>query len=423
MYEPRDAERTVAGAVMLSGDVYDRCDLRPADFYDARLRTMWAAAGILRSQGVPIDPATLHDQEPSLEYGLLTELMGSVLTVSYVEWHAAIVRRAAFQRAIKRALVAAQASDLEGEEYLANAYRQLDAVRLHRYEDPTVTIGAAVQKAYGELARLEAGEVPGVPTGLVDLERTLGGLPRGALTVVAARPSMGKSSLARVIASGANAAGHGCHVFSPEDTSRAYALRAVADEARVSLEELRLGRIRDRGAMQDIEAASSRLFQRQGWVIDDTAGLSSADVGLRVRRHARMNGTGLVVVDYLQLLREPDVRRGERKQQVDAALEGLLALARLDNLAVLVCSQLSRACEGRDNKRPLLSDLRESGEIEQCADVVLAIYRDEVYHPESQDAGTAEIRILKNKHGRTGTVLMAWDAPSATFRPLHWRTT
>jgi replicative DNA helicase len=410
-----EAEKSCMGCVLLRGSAFEQADLPAEAFSHPGLRGLWRAAFGLRSEGKPVDIVTLAPETAAAV--LISECLASVPTAENVEFYAGIVREAYTVRKVRETLAELQHLDLTGDELLATAYRRLGELRLTS-KAQAVSIGQATQAAYTKLKyAVERGQTLGIPTGVRDFDDKLGGLRPGVVTVVAGRPSMGKSSLVRSLFDGANEKGAGVHMFSCEDDREMYALRALSDHSRVNLEHIVKAQLTE-GEIGEIDYAAGRLFQRDRWLVDDMTGLSSGDVALRVRREKEANGTRVVGVDYVQLMREADVRRDNRKANVEIALEGLLDLARRERMAVVVVSQLSRECERRDDKRPMLSDLRETGELEQCADIVLACYRDEYYDPETTDKGIGEMLVLKNKHGRTGKIRFRWDGPTATFRPL-----
>ena len=427
MKQDQAAERALIGAALLRGEVRDLCAVPAEDFFSPRNGEIWRAMGRLRAQTTAIDPLTIHDElgdraEACGGFSYISDCLREVPTADNADHYARLVTDAALDRRIREGLASLLASESEGRDLLGEALARLSSIEVLD-ADSAVPIGTATREAildlYAGLQRIEAGEPAswGLPTGFPVLDAALGGIQPGVVTILAGRPSMGKSSLARSIADSVAAAGHGVHVFSLEDSRRAYALRVLADHSRVDLHRLRGLDLRQ-GEMDPITAAGNDLMQRTGWFLDDTSSISSAEVALRVRRHKSVNKTRMVVVDYVQLMRERDARAGDKKTATELALAGLCDLARRENMAVLLLSQLSRECERRDNKRPLLSDLRETGELEQAADAVLFLYRDEVYDPSSRDKGIAECLVAKNKHGKTGILRLHWDGPTASLRPL-----
>jgi len=244
------------------------------------------------------------------------------------------------------------------------------------------------------------------------------------VTIVAGRPSHGKSSLTRTIADNANLAGCGVHVFSPEDRKNTYGMRLLADRSRVDLGRLRTMKGVTKGELNAIMDAANGVYQRRNWLVDDSAGLTSAQMAMRIRRRRRGNQTRLVVVDYIQLVRES---ARDMKDSVGLSIKNLAQVARDENVAMLVLSQLSRDVERRIDKRPQLSDLRETGELEQVAESVVFVMQPTKYlNPESTGdseemekwTGKGLAIVAKHKNSSTGQAVLAWDGPTATYRDL-----
>ena len=250
----------------------------------------------------------------------------------------------------------------------------------------------------------------GVPTGLADLDEKLGGLRGGQLIIVAGRPAMGKTTLALQIANHAATMGTASLVLSMEMPAIELAAREVARAGKLSAANMMRGKLRD----DDWAALTHGMASLQDlplWV-DDQGALGLGEVAAKARTMRRKHGLGLLVIDYLQLMRgEGD----NRNQELGSITRGLKALSKELDIPIIVLSQLNRKCEERTNKRPVNSDLRESGDIEQDADVILFIYRDEVYNPDSPDKGTAEIIIGKQRNGPGGAIRTVFDGASTRF--------
>ena len=427
----RRAEQDLLGSIMLAGDrAFDRVsDVSPDDFGELRHRAIFTAMHALRASGKPCgDPVLLEEAIGSRIAAVggiaYLALLGTLTpTAENVEHYAGIVRESALTMRVRLALHDVAASDLRGMAVVEDAYEVLSTF-VRGSDDGAVPMPAAVREAFDDLAaaleRKESGQsvALGVTTGFANLDTLLGGLQPGVVTILAGRPAQGKSSFARSLADNAATAGHGVHAFTLEDSRRAYALRALSDRSRVGLHVLRAVDFK-RAEMTALVRATDELRAREHWLVDDAAGLSSAQIALRVRKHRREHNTKLVVVDYVQLMRERDAR--DTLDEVDRAARGLQQLARAEDVAVLLLSQLNRECEKRDDKRPILSDLRSSGTLEQIADTVMFVYRDEVYNTTSEAKGTAEVIVRKNKHGKTGTIHFRWDADCASYRDLSHR--
>lgn len=329
--------------------------------------------------------------------------------------------------------ISGQAGVMGAEDLLGLAYEKLSALRVGRLEDAS-TIGDVVKGTLKDLhARWEAsergeGSVYGIPTGLADLDELMGGISEGTVTIVAGRPSHGKSSLTRTIADNANRLGCGVHVFSIEDRKGTYGMRLLADHARIDLGRLRVMKGVTRGELAGLSEAASKAFKRTNWLVDDSAGLTAAQIAMRIRRQKRTNQTRLVVVDYVQLIDDPRAR--DMKEQVGRAIKTLANVARDEGVAMVVLSQLSRDLEKREDKRPVLSDLRETGELEQVAESVVFIMQPTAYldpnnksHAEKLERwnGRGLAIVAKHKNSAKGQVELAWDAPTATYRDLDKR--
>jgi replicative DNA helicase len=259
-------------------------------------------------------------------------------------------------------------------------------------------------------------EVTGIATGYVDLDRQLAGLQPTDLVVLAARPSMGKTALAVNIAQNVALAGSGVGIFSLEMSREQLATRMLCAQARVNATNVRTGRLTRERDMPRLTRAAEELYQIPVF-IDDTPAVSVTQIRSKARRlKARCPHLGVIVVDYIGLIHgDPRV---SREQQVSASSRGLKALAKELQCTVLALSQLNRGVEQREDKRPRLADLRESGAIEQDADVILFIYRDEYYNPETADQGVAEVIVAKQRNGPTGFVKLAFVGEYTRFENL-----
>ncbi|MBC8078178.1 MAG: replicative DNA helicase, partial [Chloroflexales bacterium] len=262
------------------------------------------------------------------------------------------------------------------------------------------------------------GEVVGVPTGYKDLDEVTGGLQRSDLIILAARPATGKTSLALCMAYNVALAGNGTvGVFSLEMSREQLVQRILAMHTGVDTQKLRTGNIRD-SDLQGVMEAMGQLSSIPLY-IEDSAGLSISDVRSKARRLHAEAGLDLLIVDYLQLMQGRGGRGDNRVQEVSEISRGLKALARELNVPLIALSQLSRAVEGRATHVPMLSDLRESGSIEQDADIVMFIYREELYDRETDKKGIAEIHIAKHRNGPTAVIPLRFDAATTRFQNLE----
>jgi replicative DNA helicase len=450
----RDLEQCVVGAVLIDAGTLDVMPaLEPEDFHDLRARACWAAVRALQAAGRPVDEATLEAQLASddcleaVGVAYLGACAMRVPTAANAIEYAQRVRDAALARKVRLDLADVleriQRDRMTGAEALTEALASMTKLDCEQ-PDEARAIGELVRIRCGQLEKLaeqrESGAVTmtGFPTGVAELDRVTGGVQPGIVTIVAARPGMGKSSLGLAIADGSSTAGVGVHVFSLEDTMAAYTDRSMSRESGVPAEDMRAMRL-NRKQMADLSQAVGRLrFQRRGWIVDDRSGITAEEVVRSVRRHRRQNGTRVVIVDYIQLLRWPRDCRSAH-DALTASITTLADAAKQDGMAYVVMSQLNRSVEQRADKRPLLSDLRESGSLEERAKCVVGIYRGSYYggapkrgvdfqcsckgpeegdaHAPSQEAWErmAILLLLKNSNGATGEVVASWNAATTTM--------
>jgi replicative DNA helicase len=467
-----EAEQALLGAILISNTAFYRVSefLQPEHFGNAVHGRIFAAIGKLLGRGQIANPVTLKnlfDQD-----GALTEIGGAQYLARLAGAAAAIINAEDYGRAVhdlylRRELIAL------GEDVVNDAFRQdlddpareqIERVEKKLFDLATAgeteggfrAFGAALTNAIlnAEAAFKRSGKTVGVATGFVDLDRKLGGLHPSDLIVLAGRPSMGKTALATNIAFHAartyrpadpadfrKAAEDGAVVgfFSLEMSAEQLATRILAEESGVSSDRIRRGDISHEDFDKFVQA-SQRLSALKLF-IDDTPALSVAALRTRARRLKRQQGLGLIVVDYLQLLRPSNQARQQdnRVQEISEITRGLKALAKELDVPVLALSQLSRAVEQREDKRPMLADLRESGSIEQDADVVMFIFREEYYlsreptrRPDEAESkfseryqewrerlekvhGLGEIIVAKQRHGPIGSVKLRFDAETTKF--------
>ena len=358
-----------------------------------------------------------YDQAGGLSY--LSSLLNAVPTAVHVEYYARIVERAAtLRRLIDAGTEIVDVGFREGidtEDALDAAERAVFAVSQRRQTKDFVSMGDVLDRFFDQIDYLQQhrGEVVGVATGFSDLDQLTGGLQRSDLIIVAARPSMGKTSLALGMAYGA-AVGHGktVGIFSLEMSAEQLVQRVLSMETGVDTHRLRLGQIDD-NEWDRISRAFGRLSEAPIY-IDDASTSNIMDVRSKARRLQAEHGLDLIIVDYLQLM---TARRTEnRVQEISEISRGLKGLARELNVPVVALSQLSRAVESRSDHRPMLSDLRESGSIEQDADIVVFIYREDKYEDDSEKKGIAEIIVAKHRNGPVGSINLRFFDRTARFR-------
>jgi replicative DNA helicase len=432
-----EAEQSVLGGLLLDNGAWDRAGdlLTDGDFYRYEHRHIYSAIGALVAATKPADVITVYEQLQNLgkaeECGglaYLNALAQSVPSAANLRRYAEIVR----ERAILRKLIAASdeiatqafnpqgravaqiLDEAEGKIFKIGEEGSRTKQGFHSMEKLVVELIDRVT----ELHENGAEEVTGVRTGFYDLDRMTAGLQPGDLIVLAARPSMGKTAFALNIAENvAVAEGLPAVVFSMEMGASQLALRMVGSIGRIDQQHLRTGALKDDEWGRLTEAVDK--LSKSSIFIDETPALNPAELRARARRQARQCGKlGLIVVDYLQLMSGSSSSDENRATEIGEISRGLKALAKELQCPVIALSQLNRSVETRNDKRPMMSDLRESGAIEQDADVIMFIYRDEYYNKESKEPGVAEIIIGKQRNGPVGTLKLAFQRQHTKFENL-----
>lgn len=426
-----EAEQSVLGCLMLDKDAIIKIAdvIIPDDFYDNRHKTIFEAILQLFEKNVSIDILTvsnLLEEKKLLERvggsALLTELVNSVPTAGHVTHYASIIRKkGTLRRLISSAgEISTLAFKEEGdvESILDLAEQRLFSVSQKHLKQNFVPITSILHETFERIDELhrDRGKLRGLSTGFVDLDKLLGGLQKSDLFILAARPSMGKTSLALdLIRNVAVNSKTPVGIFSLEMSKDQLVDRLLSAQSNVNLWKIRTGHLGD----EDFELLGEAMgsLSEAPIFIDDAAGANIMEVRTKARRLQSQHNVGLIVIDYLQLMagRSTD----NRVQEVSEISRSLKILARELNVPVIALSQLSRGVEQRPDKVPQLSDLRESGSIEQDADVVAFIYREDMYKgKESRRPNIAEIHIKKHRNGPTGQVDLYFDADKTSFRNL-----
>jgi len=428
-----DAERATLGSVLLNRDALAAIAawLKPEYFYLERHSQIYEAMLACFNNRVPPDTRTVSeelrrrghlDQVGGVIY--LGELVEGVPTSYHVEFYARTVERTAILRRLINtgAQIAALGynEQIEIDETIDKSEALLFDIAQKRTSQDFVHISSVVDSYYEQLNYLQEhrGEVMGVQTGYRDFDQITGGLQRSDLIILAARPGTGKTSFAMSLAYNvAMYYSNTVAVFSLEMGREQLVQRLIAMETQIDTHRLRLGQVPD-NQLKIVFDAMGRLAQAPIY-IEDTPGISIMELRSKARRLQSQHGVSLIIIDYLQLMSG----RGKenRVQEVGEISRGLKALARELNVPVIALSQLSRAVEGRQSHVPMLSDLRESGSIEQDADIVMFIYRDELYNKDSDKKGIAEIHIAKHRNGPVGVVNMRFDPSTTRFADLTYR--
>lgn len=433
-----EAEASLLGAILIDSDAIVKIAdvINPQDFYDDRHHKIYQAITQLYEKHSPIDVLTLSDQLKgmgALEMvggaGYLTELTNFVPTAAHVEQYAEIVS----QKSLRRRLIKAS-QDILGygydeargfKELIEEAESRLFEVSQRHIKQDVISLETILAESFDRLDDLhkDKNKIRGVPTGYKDIDDKLAGLQASDLLILAARPSMGKTAFALNLAHNVALSGHAVLIFSLEMSKEQLVDRLLSMESGVDAWALRTGNLTD-SDFEKIGQAMGTLSEAKIF-IDDTPGITVSDLRTKARREAHRNPIGLVIVDYLQLMSGGSRFGGEgnRVQEISEISRGLKGIARELKVPVLSLSQLSRSVESRSPQIPQLSDLRESGSIEQDADVVAFIYREDYYNPETERKNITDILIKKHRNGPTGTVELHFDREKQRFRSLDKRHT
>lgn len=428
-----EAEQSVVGAMLMDKDAILTASelISGQDFYQSAYGVIFDSMVELFNEGRPVDLVTLQDrlkekdvppEISSLEF--VRDLVTAVPTSANVKYYAEIVADKSMMRRLIKLNDELSNICYAGNEPLPailektekSVFELLQKRNLGEYTPIRQVVLNALDRI--ERAAKNKGNVTGIPTGFNDLDYKLSGLQPSDLVLVAARPSMGKTAFVLNIAQNvAFKKEKGVAIFSLEMSKEQLVNRLFSLESQVDSQAIRTGNLKDSDWEKLIEGAG--IIGKSNLIIDDTPGISVSELRSKCRKYKLEHDIQLVIIDYLQLMTGSVGRHSEsRQQEISEISRSLKALARELNVPVVALSQLSRAVEGRPDKRPMLSDLRESGAIEQDADVVMFIYRDEYYNKDTEYKKQAEIIIAKQRNGPVGTVHLAWLADYTKFANL-----
>ncbi|MBG9943954.1 replicative DNA helicase [Brevibacillus formosus] len=430
------AEQSVLGTMILKETyfpmVYAIC--LPEDMYSPHHRRIYQAMVDLNHSGQPIDLVSvttrLQDDKVLENVGgvnYLTELAGSVPTVANVEYYAKLVReksnlRKLYLAALQLPKLIVNEVDLDkAVEFLEKTLLDVTASSYGKGFRSTKNVLLNVYDAIEQNANSGAGEVTGLSTGFTDLDRITRGLQRSDLIIVAARPSVGKTAFIQNIAQRTAKKGSApVAIFSLEMSAEQLVQRMISSEANIEADRLRTGQLEEEDWLKLTEAISN--LSKKPIYIDDTPGITVSEIKAKCMRLMNEHGgqLGVIMIDYLQLVHSR-AKAGSRQEEVSEISRTLKAIARELNVPVVALSQLSRGVEQRQDKRPMLSDLRESGSIEQDADIVAFLYRDDYYDKETENKNVTEVIIAKQRNGQTGTVELAFIKEFNKFADLDHR--
>ena len=428
MPQSTEAERGVIGALLVNpaaaGDVGDI--ISKDDFYHETYGIIFETIGEMSDKGVAVDALTLGDElkkknisESIVSFEFLRDLQVDAGTSAHVRYYAKIVKEKSLLRKIIKVNEEIAADCYAGEKDLKEILDETEdkVFKLVRSggAKEAVSIKDVLYKSLDKInaAYKNKGALSGVPTGFADLDDCLAGLQPSDLILIGARPSMGKTAFVLNIAEHAAVkAGISVAIFSLEMSDVQLANRLLSLESTVSAEKLRKGDL-DAGDWERIVDGTD-LLSDTGLIIDDTPGISVPELRSRCRKYKLEKNIGLVIIDYIQLMSGTG-KTDSRVQEISEISRGLKALARELDVPVVALSQLSRAPDPRQDHRPVMSDLRESGAIEQDADVIMFIYRDEYYNKDTEEKNVAEVNVAKQRNGPLRTVKLAWLPDQTRF--------
>ena len=431
-----EAEQAVLGSMLIDprcvSEVIDK--LRTDDFYIRQNKEIYETIYSMFNYSLTIDPVTVLENMKQNGYydenqsrGYILQLMDTTPTAANVGEYIDIIKDKTLLRRVAETAgdltAMIQEGTATGQDILEAAEQRVYAIRQGRAARGLIPISEVIIDVYDRLEELAASDraIPGLSTGLRDLDRAISGLNNSDLILLAARPGMGKTSMAlNILLDAGKKSGKKVAFFSLEMSREQLALRLISSECFVDNKKLVTGKLSDED-WESVAAAADSL-NRSAILIDDDSGITVADILAKCRR---VEDLGLIVIDYLQLMQSAGGKnnaRGENRQQIVSDISRSLKIMAKDlNVPVLCLSQLSRANESRQDKRPMLSDLRESGAIEQDADIVLFLYREGYYNADTENPNLAECIIAKNRHGETGKVDLQWTPEFTTFTDMEWR--
>lgn len=432
-----ESEQSVIGGLLIDPAAFDKIDfLKESDFYREDHRTIYRHIAMMLADRKPVDVVTVAESmlsagipEDQIGLAFLGELAANTPSATNIRRYAEVV----VEKRMLRDLVAVSDSiaAMAHEEGVQSAADRIDAAASMVFaladasandDSEPELVGSILSGVLEDITRRHeaGGEIVGLSTGFAELDAKTSGLQGGDLVIIAGRPSMGKTAIAINIAENAAVEmDKSVLVFSMEMGKKQLVERSLASIGRIDMKAIRTGQLTD-DDFSKMSFAMGKLFQSK-LTIDDRPALSIAQMRARARRVARKNGgIDLMVVDYIQLASADTMTRksGNREQEVSSISRGLKSLAKEFGCPVIALSQLSRKCEERADKRPMMSDLRESGAIEQDADIILMMYRDEYYNRDSRDKGVAEVIIGKQRQGETGVVPLSFVGNHSRFGNL-----
>ena len=430
------AEQSVIASMLMDSDAITSASeiLTKDDFYDKQMGILFETMVEMQNAGVSVDPITLQDKLKEKEVSpevyninFLMNLISTEIVSTFVKQHAAIVKEKAILRRMIRVneeIAASCYSEKEKvETVLEDAEKKVFELSQLRNTGDVTPIRQVVYNALDKIdkASKQKGYVTGVATGFIDLDYQTAGMQPSDLVIIAARPSMGKTAFALNIAQHVAFHDDKCvAIFSLEMSKEQLINRMFSLESNVDASKLRTGNLADNEWDRLLESADR--IARSKLIIDDTPSISVSELRSKCRKFKAERGLSMIIIDYLQLMTGSG-KSESHQLEISEISRSLKAVAREMKVPVLALSQLSRGVEQRPDHRPMLSDLRDSGAIEQDADVVMFIYRDDYYHPDTEKKGISEINVAKQRNGQVGVVELVWLAEYTKFANLDRKKT
>ncbi len=416
-----ESEQSILGSILLDKDAIITVSetIRPNDFYKEAHKIIYESMIKLNNKGEPIDLITLTEELRKQGFlddvggiSYITSLSTIVPTTSNVKYYADIVK----EKSVLRQLIKASNDIInlgydgstKVEDVLEKAEKRIFDISQEKASDDFKSINSVLMDAYDMIESLytSKAEITGITTGFRDLNKKINGLQRTDLLLIAARPAMGKTAFSLNLVQNAALKGDASvAVFSLEMSKEQLVQRMLSSQSNVELKKLKTGKLTEHDWPRIIDAMA--VLSNAKIHIDDTPGIKISELRSKCRKLKIEQGLDLILIDYLQLM-EGEGNNESRQQEISKISRSLKIIAKELNCPVVALSQLSRAPEQRADHRPMLSDLRESGAIEQDADIVMFLYRDEYYHPDSDRKNIGEVIIAKNRHGETGSVELVW---------------
>ena len=416
-----ESEQSILGSILLDKDAIITVSetIRPSDFYKEAHKIIYECMLKLSNKNEPIDLITLTEELKKQGHlddvggiSYITSLSTIVPTTSNVKYYADIVK----EKSVLRQLIKASndiinlgyENSVKVEEVLERAEKRIFDISQEKASDDFKSINEVLVDAYDMIEKLytNKSDVTGITTGFKDLNKKINGLQRTDLIIIAARPAMGKTAFSLNLVQNAALKGDASvAVFSLEMSKDQLVQRMLAAQSHVELKKIKTGTLDENDWPRIIDAMA--VLSNASIHIDDTPGIKISELRSKCRKLKIEKGLDLILIDYLQLM-EGEGNNESRQQEIAKISRSLKIIAKELNCPVVALSQLSRAPEQRADHRPMLSDLRESGSIEQDADIVMFLYRDEYYHPDSESKNIGEVLIAKNRHGETGSVELVW---------------